>query len=157
MSGQNRTESGTDKAPHPRRARAYELLAAGLAVSAIARELKVKRDTVIAWRDSEEGQREVAAFGATLTGARRRALLAAEQRLGTLAARAVNTLGDLLECEDPNVRLKAAVALADRGGLPKTERVEVAAEAHDYSDLTDEELATLRRAQEIQARKKGAG
>lgn len=154
MSDTDRRESAS-RGVHPRRARAYELLAAGVAISAVARELKVKPHTIIAWRDSEEGHREVTAFALKLADARHGELLAAEKRLGRLAGRAVTVLGELLECDDPNVRLKASIALADRGGLPKTERVEVKSEEHDYSGLTDEELRTLRAAQEIQARKKG--
>lgn len=153
MSGPNRPESDHAKPPNPRRLKAYQLLAAGVALRAIARELKVKHETVMHWRDSDEGQREIKAFGEKLAGVREGALLASEKRLGALSARAVDTLGELLECPDPNVRLKAAVAIADRGGLPKTERVELPSEAHDYSDLTDEELETLRAAQAIRERK----
>jgi hypothetical protein len=122
-------------------------------IRAVGRALKVKPDTVIAWRDSDEGQREIRSFGEKLASVRQGALIAAEKRLGALTARAVDTLAELIDCDDPNVRLKAAVAIADRGGLPKTERVEMPAESHDYSDLTDDELETLRAAQAIRERK----
>lgn len=152
MTGPNPTKS--DRAPvHPRRLRAYQLLAAGVALRAVARELKVRHETVMHWRDSDEGQREIKAFGERLAHAREGALIAAEKRLGALSSRVVDTLAELMECDDPNVRLRAAVAIADRGGLPKTERVEMPAEAHDYSDLTDDELETLRAAQVIRERK----
>lgn len=153
MSGPNRTEPDQPKPVHPRRRRAYELLAAGIGVRATARELKVKHETVIHWRDSDEGQREIAAFAAKLADVREGAIVAAEKRLGALAARAVDTLGELLECEDPNVRLKAAQAIADRGGLPKTERVENAAAPEDLSGFTDDELAEYER---LKRRAKGA-
>ena len=156
MSGPNRTESDQPKPVHPRRARAYALLAGGAGVRATARELNVRHETIIAWRDSEEGQMELRRLGAKLANVREGELVAAEKRLARLTHRAVDTLGDLLESGDEAVRLRAAMAIADRGGLPKIERVEVAAETHDYSDLTDEELATLRAAQEIRARKKEA-
>lgn len=145
------------EAVHPRRMRAYELLAAGVALRAIARELKVKHETVMNWRDSEEGQREIAAFGAKLADARHGVLFAAEKRLAALSARVVDTLSELLDNEDPNVRLRAAATIADRGGLPKTERVELPAPAQDYSDLTDEELDVLRAAQAIRERKGARG
>ncbi len=151
MSGTDRDESG--RSVHPRRLKAYELLASGVGIRAVGRALKVKPDTVIAWRDSDEGQREIRSFGEKLASVRQGALIAAEKRLGALTARAVDTLAELIDCDDPNVRLKAAVAIADRGGLPKTERVEMPAESHDYSDLTDDELETLRAAQAIRERK----
>jgi len=157
VNGPNRTESDQSKPVHPRRARAYALLAGGAGVRATARELKVKHETIIAWRDSEEGQTELRRLGAKLANVREGELVAAEKRLARLTHRAVDTLGELLESDDEAVRLRAATAIADRGGLPKTERVELPEQVHDYSDLTDEELATLRRAQEIRARKKGAG
>lgn len=152
MSGPEQAKAG-QKPVHPRRQRAYELLAAGVGLRAIGRELKVKHDTVIAWRDSPEGQREVAVIASNLKAVRDAALIAAEKRLGALAARAVDTLAELLESDDENVRLRAATAIADRGGLPKTERVEMPEQAVDYSDLTDEELETIRAAQAIRARK----
>ena len=153
MSGPNRTESDQTKPVHPRRRRAYELLATGVAVRAIARELNVKHETVLNWRDSEEGQREIKAFAAKLADVREGVIVAAEKRLGALASRAVDTLGELLECEDPNVRLKAAQAIADRGGLPKTERVESAAAPEDLSSFSDEELELYER---LKRRAKGA-
>lgn len=156
MTGPNRTESDQSKAPHPRRARAYALLAGGAGVRAVARELKVKHETIIRWRDSEEGQDEIRRLGAKLAAIREGELAAAEKRLSRLTHRAVDVLSELLESDDEGVRLRAATAIADRGGLPKTERVELPEQGHDYSDLTDEELETLRRAQEIRARKKGA-
>lgn len=153
MNGTKQDKTEHTKPVHPRRLRAYELLAAGIGIRAIARELKVKPDTVMGWRDSSEGQREVAAFAAKLADVREGAIVAAEKRLGALAARAVDTLGELLDCEDPNVRLKAAQAIADRGGLPKTERVENAAAPEDLSGFTDDELAEYER---LKRRAKGA-
>ena len=84
------------------------------------------------WRDSDEGQRAAQGLG---RGSHRRegALIAAEKRLGALSSRVVRHAGGAPRRDDPNVRLRAAVDPRPRR-LPKTERVEMPAEAHDYSD-----------------------
>lgn len=126
------------------RARAYALLAEGFSCSAISRELKIRVDTVIVWRDSPEGQAEVrrlrternAELGATLKQAR--------LDLEMLIPRAITALGDALAASNPNVRVRAAREILDRGGMPRTEIHEEHGGDVDLSGLSLEELEQLR-------------
>lgn len=127
------------------RAHAYRLLAEGFSCSAVARDLKIRVDTVIVWRDSPEGSDEIrrlreqrnAELGATLRQGR--------LDLETLVPRAITALGDALGAANPSVRVRAAREILDRAGLPRTEVHEERGGGDlDLSALSAEELDTLR-------------
>lgn len=126
------------------RSDAYRMLAEGVSCSAVARELKVRVDTVIVWRDSPEGEKEIrrlkelrnVELGATLREARK--------DLEMLIPRAIKALGDSLASSNPNVKVRAAAQILDRGGLPRTEVHEEHTGELDLSGLSPEELDQLR-------------
>lgn len=144
--GQKQAKSGVRKIGADARREAFRLIVEGLPLAAIARRLRVKRDTIAAWRDSEEGiatlkelrtARE-AELGTTLKNSR--------LQLETALPRAVQVMTDLLDSPDPKVRLRAAAQICDRGGVIRTERLldGDGDSAIDLSTLTPEELETLR-------------
>lgn len=137
----------------PAREEAYQMIAQGIPLRAVARELRIAHETVMVWRDSPEGQKRLeelrrkrdVELGAVLNKAR--------QRLEELIPRAIERLSDALESPNPQVALRAAREILDRGGLPRTEIHENRAEALDLSVLAEEDLDTLRRIHETAARR----
>lgn len=127
------------------RARAMALLVEGLTLSATARTVGVNRKTVREWRDSRAGQAELAA-------ARRARAVALGDVVGDARAlvaenvvRAVQTLVDRLDARMNKDAIAAAQALLDRGGLSRTERLEIAKRSPvDLSKLSDAEFAEYR-------------
>jgi transposase-like protein len=131
------------------RARAMELLAEGYTVTAVARQLGLSRPTVRGWRDSPDGQKQLAAARAARDAESREVVADARRIVRANLAFAAQVLADKLRSPHPHVALAAARELLDRGGLPRTERVEGGgAPAADLSRLTDDELVTLARLQQ---------
>lgn len=126
------------------RAEAMRLLAEGFMVTAVAEDLGVARATVIRWRDSPEGARELAAARAARAASFADAAEDARRILRESTAKAAQLLVEHLDASDPAVASLAARTILDRVGVPRTERVEaVVAPARDLSKLTDDELAQL--------------
>lgn len=136
------------------REEAYRLISEGVPMRAVARELRVHIDTVIAWRDSSEGKERLDALRAKrdqeLGAIQRKARL----QLEALIPRAVQRLGDALESANLNVVVRASAQILDRAGMPRTERVEAVGDGEiDLSELTAEELDQLRALHEKASRR----
>jgi hypothetical protein len=122
---------------------ALVLLADGYTVAAAARKLSLRRQTLQAWRDSIDGQRQLRDLRAEREKALRDASADALRLLRSGAERAAQVLVDTLEHAQPSERVRAAMAILDRVGVVRTTRVEtVDASGEDLSRLSDEELAT---------------
>ena len=126
------------------RARAMRLLAEGFNVSAVAEQVGVNRNTVMAWRASEGGKAELEAARAAQAEVYRDTVAEARAELKSLAQRAVRALAEDLDSGDAELRHKAARTILDRVGLPRTERHEVVPVQEDLSKLSDEEVEMLR-------------
>lgn len=98
---------------------AAQLLAAGTSVKATAQVVGLAPNTVSSFRDDPEFLEE---FAAVLLRARE----TMGRRLATAADRAASVLLELLDDENPQVRLRAAVELADRCGLPAFKTADIA-------------------------------
>lgn len=131
---------------------AMSLLAEGYSVTAVAAEMKVKRETVIRWRETVEGQKSLAKHRAARTEALKGTAERARAILEAGAAQAAETLVELVGAGPSKDRIRAAATLLDRIGVPRTERVEVEAATEDLTGLTDDELAELER---LRAKAKG--
>jgi hypothetical protein len=126
------------------RAEGMRLLAEGFQVLAVAEQLSVDRATVLRWRDSPEGARELAAARSARAASFANAAEDARRILREATAKAAQVLVEQLDDDDPAARSLAARTILDRVGVPRTERVEaVVAPARDLSKLTDDELAQL--------------
>lgn len=129
--------------PEARR-EAMGLLVEGHQVLAVAEVLGVDEKTVRRWRDSPEGQREMEVSRKAREASFADAADSARRILREAATRAAQVLADQLEDRDAEVRNRAARAILDRTGVPRTERVETTASSPvDLSRLTDEEFAQL--------------
>lgn len=127
-----------------RRPEAMRLLAEGLPLSAVARQLQCARDTVRDWRDSPEGQRELEAARKARDLKADEVAEAARRVLRESAARAAQILVDRLDAGGSGEATRAACAILDRVGVPRVERVETTVDsALDMSVYSDEELAVL--------------
>lgn len=133
------------------RARVLDLLEAGESLAAIAREAGVDRKTARAIRGTLEGQERVARGldeRARHTEAQRAARARAHQVICEAIERAAEVLRDELDGPDRAARLRAAESLLDRGGAPKSTKVDTTVRASvDLSKLSDDELDTLERLQ----------
>lgn len=150
MSGQKKAQPGGQKRkgrplPEARRVEALNLLAEGHTVTAVAAQVKVKRDTVAAWRDSPEGQKVLDDARQKRAEALKGAAAKARAVLDDAAVRASQVLVDALGASAPNVRVRAAREILGRVGVPTlTEsRVTVNDDGADLSRLSLEELRTL--------------
>lgn len=135
--------------PEPRkggddaRIEAMRLLAEGYQVTAVAETVAVDERTVRRWRDSPEGQRELAVAREARAAAFAASAEEARRVLREAAVPAAMVLAEQLGATDPEVANRAARAILDRIGVPRTERVETAATGtEDLGRLSDEELAT---------------
>ncbi len=129
------------------RVEAMRLLAEGYTASSVAQQLGVDRGTVREWRDSPEGQRELAAARKAREDSFAEAIEDSRRVLRDGAVRAAQVLVDQLDDTDPAVAASAARTLLDRVGVPRTERVEVKSDdsGEDLSRLSDEEFAEYER------------
>ena len=124
------------------RADAMRLLAEGYLVGAVAAEVGVDRGTVQDWRDSPDGRAELALARKAREDTFKDAAESARRAIRESLDRAVQELVDQLTHRDPAVRSLAARTLLDRGGVPRTQRVESAAAPEgDLAHLSDDELA----------------
>ena len=130
--------------PHARE-RAYQLIVEGYPLRAIARDLAVRVETVIGWRDSVEGRDAVAALKAKRNQELGATLRQGRMDLEALVPSAIEALRDALGVANPQVRVRAAREILDRAGLPRTEVHEERGGGDlDLSALSAEELDTLR-------------
>lgn len=130
-----------------KRDEAMRLLAEGNTVAFVARELRLRYNTVIDWRDSPEGQQILREARAKRAADLSSAAARARQILEDNATRAAQTLVDLMDSKAPSVRASAARTLLDRVGVPvvKEVRASVNARSFDLSKLSTEELLSLDR------------
>lgn len=150
MTAQKKAQPGGQKRrgrplPDAVREKALALLAEGQTVVAVAAAVKVKRDTVAAWRDSPEGQRVLDDAREKRAAALESAASKARRILEEAAARAAMVLVDQLDASAPNVKVRAAREILGRVGVPTlTEsRVTVADDGLDLTRLSLEELQQL--------------
>lgn len=150
-SGQKPAEPGRETRRGPElRAEALRLLTENYTLSAVARMLGVNRNTVREWRDSPEGQRSLEQARTARAEQYQNAAEQARQVIRENVARAAQTLADNLDAPNRRDRATAARELLDRGGVPRTERVEGGAgRSADLSRLTDEQLVQLARLQQL--------
>lgn len=128
------------------KAQAMVLLAEGFSLAAVGVEMGVNRDTVLTWRDSPDGQRLLADARKAREGALKEGIGRARKVLEEGAILAAQTLVDAATHGPTKDRIRAAATLLDRIGVPRTERVEVAAgDDEDLTVLTDDELAEYER------------
>lgn len=106
---------------HPKRDRLLMRLLDGARYGEIARELSVTYETVRQWKADPDVQADLNTMrDERMTNARELGKAATEE--------AVRVLYELLEHDDPDVRIKAANSLLDRFGAPKTSKVEATIE-----------------------------
>lgn len=121
-------------------ARALVMLVEGCSVTYVAETLKITRPTVRRWRDSPEGQVEIARARKARADAYLDAAEAARRTFRENLDRAAQVLVDHLDDPDPAVASVAARTMLDRMGVPRAERVENVAAPMDLSKFTAEEL-----------------
>lgn len=122
------------------------LLAEGYSITAVAAEMKVKRDTIVRWRDTVEGQRSLAKHRAARVEALKGTAEKARAILESGAVSAADALVELVASGSAKDRIRAAATLLDRIGVPRTERVEATVGTdEDLTALTDDELAEYER------------
>lgn len=155
MTGRIRTKQDAAKRRIGPEARdvAMALLAEGYSVTAVAAEMKVKRETVIRWRETVDGQKALAKHRASRTEALKGTADRARAILEAGAIQAAETLVELVGTGPSKDRIRASATLLDRIGVPRTERLEVEAPGEDLTALTDDELAELER---LRAKAKGS-
>lgn len=144
---QTDTKRNTRRIGPEARVEAMRLLAEGHAVRAVGRLLRVRPQTVMDWRDSPEGQQQLAEARRARAEALATATEDAHRVLREGATRAAQVLVDNLHAARANSRTKAAQEILDRIGLPRTERVEAVGGLAllDLTRLSDEELEALDR------------
>jgi hypothetical protein len=138
------------------RAEAMRLLAEGFTLTSVAEHLGMARCTVREWRDSPAGQIELAAARKAREASFADAVADAHRIVREALPRALQIIVDQLDDPDPAVASLAARTLADRGGVPRAQRIESAPESDiDLSLLSDAEFEQLRalRAKAHKARK----
>lgn len=148
MSGRKQAKAGgTPRRLGPEaRDAAMALLAEGYSITAVAAEMKVKRDTIVRWRDTVEGQRSLAKHRAARTEALKGTADRARAILEGGAVQAAETLVELVGTGAPKDRIRASATLLDRIGVPRTERVEATVGTdEDLTELTDDELREYER------------
>ncbi len=118
-------------------------LEAGQSVAHIARELTCARLTVRTVRNDPEMQARIAAACKAREDAHAGHLATARGLMLEATIDVAQAFIDALDHADPRVRLLAAKEIADRIGLPRTERLESAAPPTDLSKLSTEELEQL--------------
>lgn len=147
------------------RARALDLLAEGELVSVVAATVGVDVKTVRAWAESPEGQERLAQAEKAREDARRAieegraaGAAAAKKLLVESTVEAAQVLQAALTHKRPYVRIRAAVQILDRAGVPRTEKIETGeGDEWDLSRFTDDELADFERLRAKAARKGATG
>lgn len=128
------------------RAEAMRLLAEGHMVVTVAEQVGVAEKTVRRWRDSPDGQAALRKVREARAAQFRDAAEGARRIIRESLEAAAQVLVDDLRSTDPEVRNRAARTLLDRGGVPRTERVETATvDPVDLSKLDDDELREWKR------------
>lgn len=122
------------------RAEAMRLLAEGFTLTSVAEALGVDRGTVREWRDSPAGRAELATARKAREAVFADAVGDGQRILRESLPRAMQVLVDQLDHADPAVASLAARTIADRAGLPRTQRVEQDTPPVNLSKLTQEEL-----------------
>ena len=127
------------------RAEAMKLLAEGFTLTSVAANLGVDRCTVREWRDSPQGQAELAAARKAREAAFADAVADAHRIVREALPRALQVIVDQLDHPDPAVASLAARTLADRGGVPRAQRIESTPESDiDLSQLSNAEFEQFR-------------
>lgn len=149
----SRTPQKPPEAPDPKlrrggplaRAEAMKLLAEGFTLTSVADTIGVDRWTVREWRDSPAGQIELAAARKAREAAFADAVADAHRIVREALPRALQIIVDQLDDPDPAVASLAARTLADRGGVPRAQRIESAPESDvDLARLSDAEFEQFR-------------
>lgn len=130
------------------RAEAMRLLVEGMPVGEVAEVLGVDRGTVAKWKNTPDGYRQLAEARRARESVYRDAAADGVRKIREAVDKAIDVLVDQLDHRDPEIRSLAARTLLDRGGIPRTQRVENAgASSFDYSKLSPDELRAVREAQ----------
>lgn len=124
-------------------ARALVMLVEGCSVTYVAETLEVSRPTVRRWRDSPDGQVEIARARKARETMYLDAAESARRTFRENLDRAAQVLVDHLDDPDPAVASVAARTMLDRMGVPRAERIEQAPAPMDLSALTTEEVEQL--------------
>jgi hypothetical protein len=121
------------------------LLAEGFQITTVARQLGIKRITVRDWRDSPEGQSQLADARRARAAAFEGAVEDARQILREAAVKAAQVLADKLDAPTSFAALRAAREILNRVGLPSVSKVETTTPPStlDLSRLSDVELVQL--------------
>ena len=130
------------------RAEAMRLLVEGMPVGEVADALGVDRHTVAKWKNSPEGYQQLAAARKAREAVYRDVVADGVRKIREATDRAIDVLVEQLDHKDPEVRSLAARTLLDRGGIPRTQRIENAnGTGFDWSKLSPEELRAARELQ----------
>ena len=130
------------------RAEAMRMLVAGMPIGEVADALGVDRGTITAWKHSPEGYSVLAEARKAREAVYRDAVADGVRKIREATDKAIDVLVDQLDHSDPEVRSLAARTLLDRGGIPRTQRLETsAAPAVDYGKLSPDELRAVRELQ----------
>lgn len=125
------------------------MLVEGMPVGEVADVLGVDRHTVAKWKNSPDGYRQLAEARKARQDVYRDAAADGVRRIREAVDKAIDVLVEQLDHHDAEVRSLAARTLLDRGGIPRTQRVENAgASGFDYSKLSPDELRAVREAQQ---------
>ena len=131
------------------RGEAMRLLAEGLPVVDVAEACGVDEKTVRRWKSSPEGYQQLAAARKAREAVYRDVAADGVRKIREAVDKAIDVLVEQLDHRDPEVRSLAARTLLDRGGIPRTQRLETsAAPAVDYTKLSPDELRAVREAQQ---------
>jgi len=130
------------------RAEAMRLLVEGMPVGEVADAIGVDRGTISRWKNSPEGYQQLAAARKARETVYRDAVADGVRKIREYTDRAIDVLAEQLDHHDPEVRSLAARTLLDRGGIPRTQRIENAnGTGFDWSKLTPDELRAAREMQ----------
>ena len=125
------------------------MLVEGMPVGEVADLLGVDRHTVSQWKNSPEGYRVMSDSRKAREAVYRDVAADGVRKIREAVDKAIDVLVEQLDHRDPEVRSLAARTLLDRGGIPRTQRLETsAAPAVDYTKLSPDELRAVREAQQ---------
>lgn len=137
MTSGNQREPGSAA----RRARALEMLAGGTPVPEVAKAVGVSKSTVQNWQS--QGRAEILAAADERVAGIVDGAVEARKRLAEATPKAVEVVLELMDDDAPDaacaaVRLRAAMAVLDRGGVPVLTKLE-----HSEAPPDDETLRRL--------------
>ena len=121
-----------------RQVRAATLEAMGHTTAEIAATIDVHRATVFRWRKGKSYRSRVASISQDSQRVARTTLQAA-------ARQAAKTLEALMSSEDPNVALRASLAVLDRTGHGPAQRIELASVENYPTDAAEDLVEGLRK------------